>query len=94
MTTPIYYLSISELNEKYRAGSLSPVEVTQLALDRIAEMDPKLNAFICVTAEAAKQAARLAEQEIKRIEREEKNLLKYKPLIKLYDQAEIINDLV
>ena len=36
----------------------------------------------------------LAEQEVKRIEREEKNLLKYKPLLKLYDQAEIINDLV
>ncbi len=36
----------------------------------------------------------LAEIEIKRIEREEKNLLKYKPLLKLYDQAEIINDLV
>ena len=36
----------------------------------------------------------LAEQEIKRIEKEEKNLAKYKPLLKLYDQAEIINDLV
>ena len=36
----------------------------------------------------------LAEIEVKRIEREEKNLLKYKPLLKLYDQAEIINDLV
>ena len=36
----------------------------------------------------------LAEEEVKRIEREEKNLMKYKPLIKLYDQAEIINDLV
>ena len=36
----------------------------------------------------------LAEQEIKRIEKEEKNLTKYKPLLKLYDQAEIINDLV
>ena len=36
----------------------------------------------------------LAEQEVKRIEREEKSLLKYKPLLKLYDQAEIINDLV
>ena len=35
----------------------------------------------------------LAEKEIKRIENEEKNLIKYKPLIKLYDQAEIINDL-
>ena len=36
----------------------------------------------------------LAEKEVKRIEKEEKNLMKYKPLIKLYDQAEIINDLV
>ena len=36
----------------------------------------------------------LAEKEIKRIEREEANLSKYKTLIKLYDQAEIINDLV
>ena len=36
----------------------------------------------------------LAEKEVKRIEREEKNLMRYKPLIKLYDQAEIINDLV
>jgi ATP-dependent DNA helicase RecG len=35
----------------------------------------------------------LAEKEIKRIENEEKKLIKYKPLIKLYDQAEIINDL-
>ena len=36
----------------------------------------------------------LAENEIKRIEKEETNLTKYKPLIKLYDRAEIINDLV
>ena len=36
----------------------------------------------------------LANKEVKRIEKEEKNLMKYKPLIKLYDQAEIINDLV
>ena len=36
----------------------------------------------------------LAEKEIKRIENQEKNLSKYKPLLKLYDQAEIINDLV
>ena len=36
----------------------------------------------------------LAENEIKRIEKEEKNLSKYKALIKLYDKAEIINDLV
>jgi len=36
----------------------------------------------------------LGEQEIKRIEKEETNLRKYKPLLKLYDQADIINDIV
>ena len=36
----------------------------------------------------------LGEKEIKRIEKEEKDLKKYKPLIKLYDQADIINDII
>ena len=36
----------------------------------------------------------LGEQEIRRIENEEKNLNKFKPLLKLYDQADIINDIV
>jgi len=36
----------------------------------------------------------LGEQEIRRIENEEKNLHKFKPLLKLYDQADIINDIV
>ena len=36
----------------------------------------------------------LGEKEIRRIENEETNLGKYKPLLKLYDQADIINDLV
>ncbi len=36
----------------------------------------------------------IAEKEVRRIEKEEQNLKKYLPLLKLYDQAEIINDLV
>jgi ATP-dependent DNA helicase RecG len=36
----------------------------------------------------------LGEKEIRRIENEEIDLIKYKPLLKLYDQADIINDLV
>jgi len=36
----------------------------------------------------------VGEKEINRIEKEEKNLAKYKTLMRLYDQAEIINDLV
>ena len=36
----------------------------------------------------------MGEKEIKRIEKEEKDLKKYIPLIKLYDQADIINDII
>ena len=36
----------------------------------------------------------LAEKEIRRIERDNSNISKYKPLIKLYDRADIINDIV
>ncbi len=36
----------------------------------------------------------LAKEEINRIEKEEKNLNKYKPLLKLYDQADVINDII
>jgi ATP-dependent DNA helicase RecG len=36
----------------------------------------------------------LAEQEIKKIEKENINIDGYKPLLKLYDQADIINDIV
>ena len=35
----------------------------------------------------------LAEKEIKRIENSNENLSKFKPLIKLYDKADVINDL-
>ena len=35
----------------------------------------------------------LAEKEIKRIEKSNENLSKFKPLIKLYDRADIINDI-
>ena len=35
----------------------------------------------------------LAEKEIKRIEKQNENIGKYKPLIKLYDRADIINDI-
>ena len=35
----------------------------------------------------------LAEKEIKRIEKSNEDIRKFKPLIKLYDRADIINDI-
>jgi len=36
----------------------------------------------------------LAEMEIKQMEKKNENINKYKTLIKLYDQADVINDIV
>ncbi len=62
--TPLHYLSITELQEAYRKGTYSPVEVTQAALERIKALDPKLRAFITVTEDLALRQARRAEVEI------------------------------
>ena len=50
-------LSLSELREGYAAGTLDPVAVTEAYLDRIARENPRLNAYVAVTAEAAREAA-------------------------------------
>ena len=46
-----------------RNRSLSPVELTKACLKRIERYNPRLNAFITVTAERALGAAHEAEQE-------------------------------
>ena len=55
-------LSATELLELYRERALSPVEVTEAVLERIADADPELNAFVTVTAEAALASAGAAER--------------------------------
>ncbi len=58
--------SISQVGELLRQGAVSPVELTADCLARIQKLNPKLNAFITVTAESALAAARQAEAEIRR----------------------------
>jgi len=57
-------LSLSEASRAVRDKKLSPVELTKACLERIERLDPKLNAFVTVTAESALARAREAEQEI------------------------------
>ena len=57
--------SLAEASAGIAAGTLSPVALTEAALARIAALDPKLNAFITLTGDRARQAAAVAEAEIK-----------------------------
>ena len=50
-------LSLSELCEGYAAGNLDPIAVTEAYLDRIARENPRFNAYVAVTAEAAREGA-------------------------------------
>lgn len=58
------YSPIAEIARLFRAGKLSPVELTEILLKRIERLTPKLNAFITVTAELARAQAKTAEGEL------------------------------
>lgn len=64
-TNDLCFLSIAQLAEQIQNKSVSPVEVTQAYLDRIAAIDSKLNSYLTITAERALQEARTAEAEIR-----------------------------
>src|SRR5436190_16336923 len=55
------FLPALELVRRYRSRRLSPVEATQATLDRIAAVDPLVNALYFVDADGALAAARAAE---------------------------------
>jgi aspartyl-tRNA(Asn)/glutamyl-tRNA(Gln) amidotransferase subunit A len=58
------WLSLNEASRLIQDRKISPVELTQACLKRIERLNPKLNAFITVTAESALAQAREAETEI------------------------------
>ena len=58
------FLTASQLSKLIETKEVSPVEATEAYLDRIQQVDPKLNSYITVTGEQALGAARQAEQEI------------------------------
>ena len=60
------HLTIRQLSQKICDRAISPVELTRDCLAHIDQLNPTLNAFITVTADAALDQARRAEQEISR----------------------------
>src|SRR3954454_24105940 len=62
MKTDPAFISATELLCLYRSRSLSPFEVAQACLDRIAALDTDLNAFALIDGDAALEAARASEE--------------------------------
>lgn len=60
------YLAIDEASRRLRRKEISPVELTQACLERIEQIDHKLNSFITLTPWVALEQARQAESEILR----------------------------
>lgn len=62
----LHYLPVSELARRIQAKKLSPVELTQMYLDRSAKLGPRLGAYARLLPETALEQAKAAEKEIGR----------------------------
>ncbi|MGE0224262.1 MAG: amidase [Acetobacteraceae bacterium] len=63
--TEAHWLTAAEASRGFAARTISPVELLGALLQRIEALDPRLNAFIRLDADAAMDAARAAEAEIR-----------------------------
>ncbi|HTB94680.1 MAG TPA: amidase [Candidatus Sulfotelmatobacter sp.] len=63
---PSFYPTIAETLQKFRRKEISPVELVAAHLDRIHQLQPRLNAFVHIDAESARARARDSESRIAR----------------------------
>lgn len=66
--TELHYAQARSLAEAIRARELSPVELLDAVLERAEQLQPAINAFVTLDADAARRAARAAEQAVMRNE--------------------------
>ncbi len=64
MANDVHFQTIGEVAAKLRSGETTSAALTELMLDRIEKHNPTLNAFITVTPELARDAARQADAEL------------------------------
>lgn len=64
MTTELCWLDAWELASLIRARKVSPMEATRAVLEQLESANPKINAFVTVTAELALKSAEEAGQEL------------------------------
>lgn len=58
------FLTIADLGAAFRRGGVTPLDAVEASLRRIADLDDDLNAFITVTGDQAREAARRAGAEL------------------------------
>src|SRR6185503_19127350 len=61
----LFYASVSELSGMLRARKITSKDLTLSCIDRIRQLDGKLNAFVTVTEELAIEQAERADREIR-----------------------------
>ena len=61
----LHYLSLQEISNLIRDQKISPVAVVEACLGRIETLNPKINAFITVLSDEAREQAAQAEKDIK-----------------------------
>src|SRR5438094_158397 len=61
-----HYWTLCEAVDQIRKKRISSEELTKLCLERIAKHDPKLNAFITLTAEPALEQARACDRDLQK----------------------------
>lgn len=61
---PLHHLTVAEAGSRLARREVSPVELVEACLDRIAAVDGVVHSYITVTAERARAAAREAEADI------------------------------
>ncbi len=59
---PLHYLSATQMIAAFKSGELTPVEVIEAILKRIADFEPSLQATFALEADAARQAAQASKQ--------------------------------
>jgi aspartyl-tRNA(Asn)/glutamyl-tRNA(Gln) amidotransferase subunit A len=64
MMSDLHFQTVAQLAAQIEARQLSPVELTDALLARIAALDPQLNAFITLIGDEARAHATAAEREI------------------------------
>ncbi len=64
MSTPLHFQSVAEIAPQIESGALSPIELTDYMLERIADHDGRLRAYVRVLERSARADAEKAAKEI------------------------------